>query len=295
MESRKLFLRLFLRLINVEIIYTMNRKVLTAIVGIIITTATFGQSFGDIYEKSIDDAKKIDYPYLREADVIWSKRIWRIIDLREKMNHSLYYPTTKMPDGRRSFMTIVLEKLETKELQGYDPNNMDVPLTYSDIEVKMGAIERIMDIQNMDGSITPTKVKGEAKPEDVKQIMVLEEWYFDKKHSKLEVRIIGLCPIYMGLDPETNKLERKQLFWIKYDEFRDIFARNEAYNRNNDAQRVSYDDLFLQRRFNGYIIAESNVYNNRFITAYLTGKAALFEAERIKEDLFNFEHDLWDF
>ena len=32
------------------------------------------------------------YPHLRQADVMWSRKIWREIDLREKVNHPFYYP-----------------------------------------------------------------------------------------------------------------------------------------------------------------------------------------------------------
>jgi len=82
---------------------------------------------------------------------------------------------------------------------------------------------------------------------------------------------------------------------VRYDEARDILSKKEAYNQFNDAQRISFDDLFLQRRFDSYIIAESNVYNDRVISEYAVGRDAMFEAERVKKDLFNFEHDLWEY
>jgi gliding motility associated protien GldN len=85
------------------------------------------------------------------------------------------------------------------------------------------------------------------------------------------------------------------LFWIKYDDIRDLLSKKEAYNPSNDAQRISFDDIFQQRRFDSFIIAESNVYNDRFISEYAVGQDAMFEAERVKKDLFNFEHDLWEY
>jgi len=76
---------------------------------------------------------------------------------------------------------------------------------------------------------------------------------------------------------------------------RNTLANYEVFNRNNDAQRISFDDLFLQRRFSSYIVAESNVYDNRQISEYAIGKNALLESESVKEWLFNFEHDLWEY
>jgi hypothetical protein len=64
---------------------------------------------------------------------------------------------------------------------------------------------------------------------------------------------------------------------------------------NNDAQRISYDDLFMQRRFGSIVFGESNVFDDRQINEYTVGKYTLFEAERIKNELFNIEHDLWEY
>jgi hypothetical protein len=70
----------------------MNKKLLTVLFALVISGMAFGQSFKDIYEKSIEDNRKVALPPLREADIKWSKKIWRIIDLREKMNHPFTTP-----------------------------------------------------------------------------------------------------------------------------------------------------------------------------------------------------------
>ncbi|MBS0011979.1 MAG: gliding motility protein GldN [Bacteroidales bacterium] len=273
----------------------MKRIFLFGLIALLFSSAGFSQSFGDIYDKSIENNEAIPYPFLREADVSWSKRMWRLIDLREKMNQPLYYPLTDRPDGRKSLMKVILGEVKAGNLNAYDPEAMNVSVTYSDIESTMGGGADTIQVPDMQGVMRDTVIYNEPNPSEVKQLMILEEWYFDKKHSRMDVRIIGISPIRVFFDPQLDRMSRVQLFWIRFEDFRDTFARHEAFNMFNDAQRLSFDDMFMQRRFSGTVYAESNVYDDRLIYQYKVGKSALFEAEKIENELRMFEHDLWEF
>ncbi|MDF1559976.1 MAG: gliding motility protein GldN [Bacteroidales bacterium] len=284
----------------------MKRSILAGLAGLLFCTASMAQSFGDIYEKQIPRNEKISYTYLGESDVIWSKRLYRIVDLREKMNLNLYYPslrydaennrfTSEMSDGRMNFSGILLNEILSGRIQATDGDAMTIPTTYNDIAAKMNRDTMTIAIVDAYGNERDSTVTNMENPADIKQLMLLEEWFFDKKHSRLDVRIIGICPIYMGYDQITSRLVKRRLFWIRYEDVRQALATHEAFNSFNDAQRISFEDLLLQRRFNGYIVAESNVYDDRYINQYKMGPAQIFEAERIKNEIFNFEQDLWEY
>ena len=284
----------------------MKRTILAGLAGLLMCTGATAQSFGDIYTKQMPDNQKVNYTYLNESDVIWSKRLYRIIDLREKMNLNLYYPslkydaaqnrfTSEMSDGRMNFSGILLNEILSGRVPATDGDAMTVATTYNDIAAKMNRDTITIAVVGADGFEHDSTVTNMENPADIKQLMILEEWFFDKKHSRLDVRIIGICPIFMGYDPITSRLVKRRLFWVRYEDVRQALAQSEAFNSFNDAQRISFEDLMLQRRFNGYIVAESNVYDDRSINQYKMGPSQIFEAERIKNEIFNFEQDLWEY
>ena len=206
----------------------MSKKIILGIIVLLFGGISYAQvqSFGDIYQKSIPETQKINYAFLREADVIWSNRYYRLIDLREKINHPLYYPTLATRDGRKSFINILLDEIKAGNITAYSVLDINVPTTYQDIESNMGATTRTQQIQiNAAGDTRDSTITEQAKPEDVKQLLIYEEWFFDKKLSKLDVRIIAVCPYWMGVDPELQRAMRKPLFWVKFDEIRDILAK----------------------------------------------------------------------
>ena len=245
--------------------------------------------------------KPTPLPYVREADVMWSKKIWRIIDLREKMNQTLYFPTKEV-DGRRNLVNLFIEGIKDGKLTAYDAKNDDefkVPMTFEQVKEAFGATTRTRKVRDVDtGEMIEKPVIGEIRSEEVKQFMLKEEWYFDKQSSTINVRIIGICPIreyFRDEDVSQETVQRQQVFWIYYPEARELMAANEVFNAQNTARNSSYDDIFLKRVFNSYIVKEANIYNNRNISQYLTGKDAMLESKKIENEIFDYEQNLWEY
>jgi gliding motility associated protien GldN len=245
--------------------------------------------------------KPMPLPSVREADVFWSRKVWRIVDLREKMNLPLYYPTTEI-EGRVNLITLIMKGIENNQITPYDPtlpeDEFKVPMTFDQVKQRFGAEARTEEKIDFDtGERTQVTVQGEIRPNDIKQYLIKEEWYFDKNNSTLNVRIIGICPIreFVREGDTSGQVQREKLFWIYYPEARPLLSTNLVLNQYNPAQQTSFDDVFIKRVFNSYIVIAENVYNNRDISSYLTGKEAMLESKRIEDVIFNYEQDLWEY
>ena len=130
--------------------------------------------------------------------------------------------------------------------------------------------------------------------QDIIQYKLKEDWFFDKERSVLERRIIGIAPIVYEKNSSGAITGTRELFWLYFPECRYVFQNYFVASRQNDAQRMSLDDLFWKRMFHSYIIKESNIAN-RSVEEYAAGVDALLEAEEIKNSIANFEHNLWEY
>jgi len=255
---------------------------------------------GAYKHNDIIQKRPMPLPSVREADVFWSKKIWRIIDLREKINQPLYFPSEEM-DGHINLISLLLKGIENGQVTPYDASYDDdfkVPMTFQQVKESFGAEATQEEKIDFDtGERTMVTVQGEIRPNDIKQYMIKEEWYFDKQTSTLNVRIIGICPIreFVRAGDASGEVQREKLFWIYYPEARPLLATNLVLNPYNEARQMSFDDVFIKRFFNSYIVQESNVLNNREISSYLSGKDAMLESKRIENEIFNFEQDLWEY
>lgn len=252
--------------------------------------ASQDQVIDGFYERTLyKDKGVIPYDYVRESDVFYEKRIWRIIDIREKMNQHFGYPKEK-------FVQIVLNATESGDVTAYNAIDDEFTTPMTPDEVK--SIGRGRDTITVTDPITLEEkmevVEKELDLNLIKKFRLKEDWFFDKESSTLQVRIIGIAPIMDKYDDNGNYLGELPMFWVYYPHLRQKLANHESFNSGNDSKRLSWYDVFEMRFFSSYIIKESNSLDRR-IQDYKAGVDALLEAEKIKNNIFNYEHDLWTY
>lgn len=244
----------------------------------------------DIVEKRmVNERRVLAYEPIREADIFWEKRVWRVIDVREKMNLPFAYP-------EKPFFTILMDAAINGEITVYSVE--DDKFTYKlepDEVATMGAsVDTVITFDPETYEEQIQVVRNDLNPEDVKRFRMKEIWFFDEESSRLNCRILGIAPLIDVNDDNGNFRYEKPMFWVYYPNIRELLARERVFNVENDAALNTWEDLMEQRYFASYIIKESNVYDRR-IQDYLTGVDRLLEADKIKSEIFNFEHDLWSY
>jgi len=236
------------------------------------------------------DKKPSPLPIIDESNVMWKKTVIREIDFRQKINQVFYYPINPTEDWR-NFITVIYDGIMSGDITAYRvENNIDdmvTPLTLADFEKENTKIGDPPVIWK-DGEEVPNEISFKDRMINVSRMRIKEDWYFDKKLSQFLVRIIAIGPLVVEEDGLS------QVCWIPYEDSREVLANALAFNRNNSAQRRTYDEILQKRIFDSYIVKEENVYD-RYINSYAFNIDALYESERIKNEMFDFEQSLWEY
>ena len=252
-------------------------------------------------KKAVKERKVVPYPPLREADVIYAKRVERVIDTREKKNMVMQWPKNPL---NRVIYNLVTNGADAKgfgKLKAYRTDSLDKAMTIEDIK-KLGGFCETVAVQNPNNPDDPydtfdSTVCTDFDYTSVKRYKIKEEWIFDKQRGMFFPRIVSIAPLYKP-NLAGVELPEQEMFFVSFEELRPILVNEEVFNRQNDAMRMTYYDFFEQRMFSSFITFESNdkdMQINAFPEFKDNPMEALYESERIREDLFNWEHDLWEY
>lgn len=255
----------------------------------------------------VKDRTPLPYENIREDDAIYREKVWREIDIREKINLPFRYQADE-DNGNQRFIAILLNTIKSGEVTAFDASIDDrftTPMTVDQIGNKLaGSCDTIM-VPDLDKD--PTLSKGILKPEvvceefnmdEITKFRIKEEWVFDKESSRLYVRILGIAPVKTYFDKVTGKeIGSAPVFWVYYPDMRPALAKYEVYNGRNFGARMSWEELFESRYFGSYVV-KSTLDNAQdlYLKQYVKDDMLrLLEGESVKNEIFNYEQDLWSY
>lgn len=269
--------------------FTM-KQILFVLALVCLQMPLFAQPLNDITERtSIEEKRLLAYQPIHERDILWEKRIWRVIDVREKINLPFIYP-------QKPFFHIMTEAaLDDKiELYSVESDDFSIPLTQDEIHETLYQKDSAWVGDPVTYEETLVVFENATDYENIKRYRVKEVWFFDSKTSSMQVRILGIAPLLEVFNEHGDFIYEKPLFWMHYPSARGVLAREKVFNEQNDSSPMTWEDLFEIRKFSSHIYNGSNVRDNRLQEMY-SGVDLLLEADKINREIFNYEHDLWSF
>lgn len=254
---------------------------------------------------ALDNDKPLEYGYVDDRDILYSRMIWEKIVLDERINFPLYYPidTNNIGRNRRSLFDVLMTSVKNGDIENiYDDSYFTTKRTLKDIEgaLKMVdttelGIEQINAGEELSAEYINTR---EITAADIVEYHIKGLWYFDKRLSELRYRLLGIAPVAPDVNfIDTDESDLVPLFWVFFPDAREVLHKAKSFNGKNSAMPISFDHLLNSRRFNGYVFREENIQGDRAISEYVNNNALmqLLESDRIKEKIRDFEQDMWSY
>jgi len=253
---------------------------------------------------SSKDRTPLAYQYIRKDDAFWGKRVWEEIDIREKMNLPFRYAVDD-DNGNQRLISILINAVRHDSIMAFNPidDRFTTPMTPDEIlNTLQGQQDTIRVVDPVTGQETTQVYRNDFNPDAVQRFRIKEDWVFDKQTSTMYVRIIGIAPEKAITNSDGSIRAYAPMFWLYYPDLRPILARFDVYNPKNFTMRMSWEDLFEMRFFSSYIVKEDNAFD-RSIRDYVrpgdttidAGVRRLMEGQRIKDEIFNWEQDAWQY
>jgi len=250
---------------------------------------------------SLNARTPLAYEHLRWDDALYAEKVWRELDLREKMNQPFRYDAID-DNGSQLFINMLMRAVTTGQVTAFNDERFSEPITAGSVMEKLqGKTDTVPeydvnDINKIKGYVV---TRSSFDPKSVVKLRIKEEWVFDREASRLFCRILGIAPLKTEFLPNgQERAASSVMFWVYYPDLRPILAKSEVYNPKNMGQnRMTWEELFESRMFSSYIVRSSiDNSSNKNIRNYIKDPIlALLEGDNIKDKIFNYEQDLWSY
>lgn len=263
----------------------------------------------------------------RRDDIVWSRIVYRVIDMRDKANNQLYYPI--VPNSRyKSLLRLILEIAAKDSIKAYEKKDEDIQPAWEKEPIpssKLGEYFVDCDWDSVEVKVkkTPLFVKDKltnkltvndygysAYATRQVKFLVQEIVFFNKHYSRMYTKTIAIAPIYTYSEMNVTKLntggitktpeniwnyfQSSVVCWFLYDKLRPFLVRQLLIPNGNESQRFTYDDFFTQRLYNSYILGDSNMFDKVLLRTYSDPTSLRREQKRIEDEIMDIEQDVWE-
>jgi len=242
----------------------------------------------------------LPYENLRWDDALFAEKVWRELDLREKINQVFRYEAQD-DNGSQIFVDMLLKAVRSGEITAFADDRFTTPMSMDELnQMTVGSADTVpvTDPNDINKIIEYRVTRAAFDSRSVVKLAMKEEWVFDREASRMFVRILGISPLQTKYLPNGQVRGVSQMFWVYYPDLRPLLAKYEVYNpKNMGMGRMTWEELFESRMFSSYVV-KSTLDNpgNKAIRTYIKDPIlALLEGDNIRERMFNYEQDLWSY
>lgn len=266
-----------------------------------------------------DAADTLVTVFHRADDIVWSRIVYRVIDMRYKQNFQLYFPTNPDDNQYQSLFRLItgaiIDGMPIYEADRYTikpkfdeehlleksriPDQFIVgtiaDLDRDDEDSYLVLYDSINDELRTNFSRYDNFVRNQLK------YLIQEIIFFDKHTSRLCTKIIAIAPLQpdmaLGTQNPYSFLMYSRKFWVAFDDLRPYLARHYMIPQKNDNRRVTFDEFFGKKLYTSYLVGDSNMYDRMIINEQydLDEAQVRREQQALFEELLNFEQDLWEY
>lgn len=270
--------------------------------GLLDSTKMSLRNDGAVERNLIRERIPLAYEDIREDDAVFTVRVWREIDAREKMNLPFRYSAVG-DNGSQRFISILLKAIKDGEVTAFsgDDDRFTTPITADDAMNAFGGGFDTVKVYDDDGNVKGYQVRPKAtEPDSIYKFRLKEDWIFDKESGRLFVRIIGIAPVvpYKLSTGDIIANSDRPVWWVYYPDVRKTLSKYDVYNPKNLTSAMTWEELFESRMFSSYVVKSSfdNPYDLPLSSIYPNNTLfRLLEGDKIKDRIFNYEQSLWSY
>jgi len=231
-----------------------------------------------------------------DADLEWSRTIYRQIDLSKDVNAPLYFPEDVV-DGQENLFRILLSLVVDEKIPAYEYLDGREVFTDKYLIKVPEMLDRFGIYYKQEGSGRSGQryviEEADVPTGQVLNYYIVEKWEFDRRSNEMKVRVEAICPV-LNKYGDYGGEAKYPMFWVKFDQLRPYLAQQYVFlNDDNNLARYSLDDYFNMNMYQGDIYKTKNLRNLSLAQMFPDPDDLKHAQDSIERRLRSFNKNLW--